>query len=56
MWHAMPNMESLLNYNSVNLLWTYQRTKSSLRTNLLLSVIDDLKIHGIYQQLLIQGC
>ena len=32
MWHAMPNMESLLNYNPVNLLWTFQRTMSPLKT------------------------
>lgn len=32
MWHAMPNMESLLNYNPVNLLWTYQKAMSLLKT------------------------
>jgi hypothetical protein len=24
MWHAMTNMESLLNYNPVNPVWTYE--------------------------------
>jgi len=32
MWHAMPNMESLLNNNPVILLWTYQRAMSPLKT------------------------